>query len=652
MPAQVGVYKILEKIGEGGMGDVYRGLDTMLEREVAIKVLRPDLAGRGDIADRFRAEAVTLGRLNHPNIVTVYSCLREGETFYVVLEFVRGETLDAMIRRRGRLPWQEAVGLVIQALRGLEHAHRMHVIHRDLKPANAILTDDGTLKLMDFGIARILNTARMTRVGHLIGTLQYMAPEQVQGTGGDARSDLYSLSVVLYELLAGRVPFEGATDYELIKAQVEASPPPLQAFGVVIPPPLAEVLARALSKSPDRRFQSAGELAHALRAMPDHLEPAVPTAGGRGSSDPVVGRRAIPLRALSARARTWPHAVRSFATANPIVAGASVMVLIGLGLALAPRSGKMIGPPPTPRELTTSTREIASSTAKESRLREPVAATGVSRTFPDRPAPARPEAVTPPRDIEPIWHASVAKAKDYYKAGDYASAAPIFQRAAGEGSPEAMRYLASLYERGRGGLAKDDREAARWYRKGADAGDGLAMAKLGVFYLRGTGGLTKNEAEALRWFRKGVDAGDGRSMADLGFMYESGRGGLAKDEAEAVRWYRKGSEVGDGLAMANLGSMYVQGRGGLAKNEAEALRWYRKGSEVGDGRAMANLGSMYVQGRGGLAKNEAEALRWYRKGSEVGDGFAMANLGFMYVQGAGRAREGRGRGTTVVPQGK
>ena len=218
MRTQVGVYKTLEKIGEGGMGEVYRGLDTMLEREVAIKQLRAEFAGRGDIVERFRTEAVTLGKLNHPNVVTLYSFLREDNALYMVLEFVRGETLDAVIRRRGALPWTEAVGLVIQALHGLEHAHVMQVIHRDVKPANVILTPAGVLKLMDFGIARILNTARMTRVGHMIGTLEYMAPEQVRGGAGDARADLYSLAIVLYELLTGHVPFKGATDYELITA--------------------------------------------------------------------------------------------------------------------------------------------------------------------------------------------------------------------------------------------------------------------------------------------------------------------------------------------------------------------------------------------------------------------------------------------------
>ncbi len=346
MKPQIGVYTPLEKIGEGGMGEVYRGLDTMLEREVAIKQLRTEYAGNSDIVERFRTEAVTLAKLNHPHIVTLYSFLREETGLYMVLEFVRGETLDAMIRRRGALPWPEAVALVIQALRALEHAHKMHVIHRDLKPANAILTTAGVLKLMDFGIARILNTARMTRVGHMIGTLEYMAPEQVKGGEGDARSDLYALGIVLYELLAGRVPFEGKTDYDLIKAQVEMAAPPLETFGIVIPAALAQALERTLEKAPDKRFQSAGEFAQALQSVLDQAEDAVRpkvqtnSAGAAQTlqtGDIGVSRKRDGAQSdsLALPRRKLPTTILAFVKENPIITASAVMVLIGLGFLLA-----------------------------------------------------------------------------------------------------------------------------------------------------------------------------------------------------------------------------------------------------------------------------------------------------------------------------
>lgn len=375
MQEQIGVYKALEKIGEGGMGEVYRGLDTMLEREVAIKQLRTEFAGNSDIVERFRSEAVTLAKLNHPNIVTLYSFLREAGGLYMVLEFVRGETLDQIIRRRGALPWPEAVSLIVQALHGLEHAHQMQVIHRDLKPANIILTTGGVLKLMDFGIARILNTARQTRVGHLIGTLQYMSPEQVKGGEGDGRSDLYSLAIVLYEMLAGRVPFDGDTDYDLIRAQVETTAPPLESFGVAIPAALAKLLTRALAKTPGERFQSAGELAQALEAVLANTEAPgaqAKVANGAAAGLQPTGTAAIP--SATAAAAKDPGGFVGFLKNNPIVAAAAVMVVIGLALLFAARGERPSGEADTKGER----KEPASTVAVPNK---PVAVDGPSATF-------------------------------------------------------------------------------------------------------------------------------------------------------------------------------------------------------------------------------------------------------------------------------
>ncbi len=208
----IGNYKIELKLGEGGMGSVYKGVDLMLEREVAIKVLRPELASQPQIVERFRSEAVTLAKLNHPNVATLYSFFRQGEHLYMVLEFVRGETLDALLARRGALTCEQAIPIFCQMLDGIDHAHRYGIIHRDIKPSNMMLTESGALKVLDFGIARLLGTARMTRAGHLIGTIEYMAPEQVRGQETDARSDIYSLGMLLYEMLTGRVPFRLKTN--------------------------------------------------------------------------------------------------------------------------------------------------------------------------------------------------------------------------------------------------------------------------------------------------------------------------------------------------------------------------------------------------------------------------------------------------------
>ncbi|HEY4360164.1 MAG TPA: serine/threonine-protein kinase [Bryobacteraceae bacterium] len=260
-----GTYRIQDKLGEGGMGAVYRGVDTMVERTVAVKVLKPEIAGNPEIVERFRTEAVTLARLNHPSIATLYTFFREGTEYFMVMEFVSGSTLEGAIRDTGAMPWRRAVDIMIHILEALQHAHQYGVLHRDIKPANIMLPKNGGVKVTDFGIAQVLGAARLTREGRMVGTLEYLAPERIVGKPFDERSDLYSAGVVFYEMLSGHLPFEADSDYALIRAQTEAPPPPLQNFGVNVPQPLIEFLWRSLAKLPEQRYANAGEMVAALR---------------------------------------------------------------------------------------------------------------------------------------------------------------------------------------------------------------------------------------------------------------------------------------------------------------------------------------------------------------------------------------------------
>jgi serine/threonine protein kinase len=255
----VGDYKIEQKLGEGGMGEVFRGVDLMLEREVAIKFLRPELASQPQVVERFRSEAVTLAKLNHPNIATLYRFVRQGDSFFMALEFVRGVTLDEIIQQRGAIPVDQAVPIFCQVLDGIQHAHDFGVIHRDIKPANMMRTEKGTLKVLDFGIARILGTARMTRQGNIIGTIEYMSPEQVRGMDTDERSDIYSLGMLLYEMLTGRCPFDMQNEFELMKAQIEQYPVPPRQLNPAIPEVVEQAIWRSIQKDPVQRFQSASD---------------------------------------------------------------------------------------------------------------------------------------------------------------------------------------------------------------------------------------------------------------------------------------------------------------------------------------------------------------------------------------------------------
>jgi len=260
----VGPYKITEKIGEGGMGSVFKGIDTMLEREVAIKMLRPELARQPDVLERFRTEAVTLARLNHPNIATLYSFLRNEDNYFMVMEYVRGNTLETVITNFGAIAYERAIPLFCQALEGINHAHKQGIVHRDIKPANVMVMDSHAVKVMDFGIARVLGSARMTRQGNVVGTVEYMSPEQIRGEDTDARSDIYSLGILLYEMLTGRVPFNSTSEYEIMKLQIEEAPPPPTLFSAHLPLPIEQAIMRSLAKKATARYQTAGEFRAAL----------------------------------------------------------------------------------------------------------------------------------------------------------------------------------------------------------------------------------------------------------------------------------------------------------------------------------------------------------------------------------------------------
>ena len=258
-------YQIVEKIGEGGMGEVFRGVDINLDRDVAIKVMRTELARRPEILQRFRKEAVVLAKLNHSNIATLYNFVHDGNNYYMVMEFAPGQTLDVLIADCvGGLPWRYALELFMDALRAIDHAHKQGIIHRDIKPANMMVSERDTLKVLDFGIARVLGESGFTKAGIVVGTTKYMSPEQILGRSIDTRSDIYALGIVLYKMLTGHVPFEGLGEFELMRAQVEERVVPVRQIIPDLPEAVDEAIMRSLEKAPEDRFQRASEFIAAL----------------------------------------------------------------------------------------------------------------------------------------------------------------------------------------------------------------------------------------------------------------------------------------------------------------------------------------------------------------------------------------------------
>ena len=309
----IGKYRIVGQLGRGGAGIVYKAVDETLNRDVAIKTLNPDLANT-EVMKRFRAEATILAKLNHPQIATIYELFHAETDLLMVMEFVRGETLDKLLERLGPMPADRSAYLIDQMLSALEHAHRAGIVHRDMKPANVMVTEAGGVKIMDFGIARVRGAEQMTIDGRLMGTPAYMPPEQVLGQEVDGRADLYSVGVVFYRLLTGALPFTADTALGMLQQQILETPKALHLQRPDLPDWCDPIVQRALRKSPADRFQTAEEFREELGRVTGSLAIADLARAFEGLTvAPVVTEtldlsRAEPVPAARRGASTWAYA--------------------------------------------------------------------------------------------------------------------------------------------------------------------------------------------------------------------------------------------------------------------------------------------------------------------------------------------------------
>jgi eukaryotic-like serine/threonine-protein kinase len=298
-------YRLERRLGVGGMATVQLAFDTRLERNVAVKLLAEHLADDSNFVSRFRREALAAARLVHPNVVQVFDFGLDDETHrnFIVMEYVDGQSCAEILRERGTLPPDEAVEILAQSCRGLAYAHRHGVIHRDVKPGNLMRNRDGIVKLADFGIAKAAEQSDITKVGSVLGTAAYLAPEQARGEPAGPASDMYALGVVAYQLLAGRLPYEAASLTDLARLQEGGPPPRLDEVTTGVSPALAAAVARALHRDPDQRYADGTEMEGALRDSLKGRAPAVPT-GWAPAEDTAETRMLTGTSATSAMPRT------------------------------------------------------------------------------------------------------------------------------------------------------------------------------------------------------------------------------------------------------------------------------------------------------------------------------------------------------------
>ena len=274
-----GRYHVRARIAHGGMATVYLATDTRLDREVALKVMHADLVRDADFVGRFIGEAKSVAKLSHPNIVGVYDQGADGQYLYLVMEYVPGRTLRALLRERGWLPWQEALSVIDPVLAGLAAAHRAGIVHRDVKPENVLITADGRVKVVDFGLARASAAVGNTRAGMIIGSVSYIAPEQVSGAPTDARTDVYAAGIMLFEMLTGRVPFSGESPLAVAYAHVNSDVPAVSTLAGGIPPAVDQLVGSATSRDPQLRPPDASVFLRVARGLRGIADPAEQVTG-------------------------------------------------------------------------------------------------------------------------------------------------------------------------------------------------------------------------------------------------------------------------------------------------------------------------------------------------------------------------------------
>jgi eukaryotic-like serine/threonine-protein kinase len=341
-----GRYRLDAQVGSGGMSTVYRAFDTVLERQVAIKLMHREIASDSDQLERFRREARAVAQLNHPHVVGVIDAGEDDQTPFIVFEYVEGETLKDRIRRHGRLPVTEAVAYAIEVARALGAAHERHIVHRDVKPQNVLIDEEGTAKVTDFGIARSLTEEGLTADGRVLGTTDYVSPEQALGHAVTGQSDLYSLGIVLYEMLTGDVPFHGDNQVSVAMKHVREELPDVQQRRPEISSALAAIVDKATEKDLARRYATAADL---IADLEEVLPIEAARAGHQTSGEVTSVLRTLPP---SARRRIpWRRRVPLIALVALLVAGAAAAGVVFFVLADRTERGtgtRNFGKPPAP----------------------------------------------------------------------------------------------------------------------------------------------------------------------------------------------------------------------------------------------------------------------------------------------------------------
>lgn len=541
--SRIGRYLIQRELGRGAMGIVYDAIDPIIGRRVAVKVISLKAGvepGQAEfMKERLFREARSAGSLFHPGIVLVFDVGVQGDSAFITMERVEGQTVQQLLAGGGALSPKTALSILKQTAAALDHAHQFGVVHRDIKPANIMLQGDITVKVADFGIAKLMTTQNATITGLLMGTPSYMSPEQIEARSVDGKSDQFSLAVLGYELFTGARPFEADSMPTLAHLIVYGLRPSARAANAALPSRIDSVLERALSRFPEQRFPSCSEFTAALESVFEE-----PLAGGKM---PAAGRLNV-------------------ARASLYVGGLAVLVL---ALLVAPATKtpyfrKRLVPFMAPTQVAaksevvpTGRRPAPTPAAPQQVVSLTSAKVFTAKLEPESQSSA---AVLKPKPVIPVSK----RAQQFYRSalekrahGKPEEAFALFRQAAALGDANAMEEMAESYSAGEG-VPKDGLAALQWFMYAEAAGNSEAMVQLGALYsLGGDPVPDQSDREAVRWYQKAADLKNPAGMYDLGGLYENGQG-VARDLEKAQELYREAAALGNLLAQKRLAELETQ----------------------------------------------------------------------------------------------
>jgi TPR repeat protein/tRNA A-37 threonylcarbamoyl transferase component Bud32 len=565
-PRHIGRYQISRELGRGAMGIVYEAVDPLIGRKVAVKVIRLEPLSDGTDAaflrERLFREARTAGGLFHPGIAVILDVGQDGDVAYIAMEYVEGPSLLQMLATRRNIDRGEALRILQQTAAALDFAHAHGVVHRDVKPANILLEKGVTVKVADFGIAKLASTPQYTQTGLTMGTPRYMSPEQLEAKPLDGNSDQFSLAVVAYELLLGAQPFHADSVPALAHEIVYGPRPSARAVNPDLPPEVDQVFFHALGRLPEERYANCSEFVTALeRALtpadeaatrvtvpPSDASPAVRNRGGKPARYVVGGAVAATLLAAAGLGYLWmsrapvavpalappaPHISRFLADPQSIEPGAQAMLIWDVSGAaevdVEPGIGKRPAAYSVPvKPAKTTTYKLTAANA--------AGTVGGEALVQVKPTPAN-------ANVSISASQLYLDGESKLRANQLADAVALLTKAGELGEVRAMLDLGEIYGQDGAGHIYDAAKALYWYRKAAQAGDVAGMLFLGGYYEVGAAGVPPNDELAARWYRKAANHGSPPATYNLARMYESGQG-VPRNLVAARILYQRAADMG------------------------------------------------------------------------------------------------------------